>query len=141
MSEWCQNKKCPHKKTQAQIRGSKGAKYYQSNKANWYGHWCSMGCREEWWNEHKDTCINAVGFIDKQILPLDDAWYVEHYYDWRDSDGDGGYYLINKLKGIKQSIPRQQAQTPEQQAEEYGSYQTIDDTQAKELAITLGLAS
>ena len=32
MSEWCQNKKCPEKKNQNQIRGSKGAKYYQSNK-------------------------------------------------------------------------------------------------------------
>ena len=32
MSEWCQNKKCPEKKTSGQIRGSKGAKYYQSNK-------------------------------------------------------------------------------------------------------------
>ena len=140
MSEWCQNKKCPHKKTQAQIRGSKGAKYYQSNKANWYGHWCSMGCREEWWNEHKDTCINAVGFIDKQILPLDDAWYVEYKYGYN-LDESNRYHLINKLKGIDQHITKQQAQTPEQQAEEYGSYQTIDDTQAKELAITLGLAS
>ena len=141
MSEWCQNKRCPQKKNQNQIRGSKGAKYYQSNKAGYYGHWCSMGCREDWINEHKDTCMNAVGYIPKQILPLDDAWYVEHYYDWRDSDGDGGYYLINKLKGIKQSIPRQQAQTPKQQAEEYSDWQTIDDTQARELAITLGLAS
>ena len=140
MSEWCQNKKCPEKKTQAQIRGIKGNKYYQSNKANWYGHWCSMRCREDWWNEHKDTCIRAVGIIDKQILPVEDAWYVEHYYGWRDSDGDGGYYLINKLKGIKQSIPQQQAQTPEDIAEDR-TWSTIDDTQAKELAITLGLAS
>ena len=38
-------------------------------------------------------------------------------------------------------ITKQQAQTPEQQAEEYGSWETIDDTQAKELAIQLGLAS
>ena len=38
-------------------------------------------------------------------------------------------------------ITKQQAQTPEQQAEEYGNYQTIDDIQAKELAIQLGLAS
>ena len=140
MTEWCQNKKCPEKKTQAQIRGSKGNKYYQSNKAKWYGHWCSMGCREDWWNEHKDTCIRAVGIIDKQILPVEDAWYVEHYYGWRDSDGDGGYYLINKLKGIKQSIPQQQAQTPEDIAEDR-TWSTIDDTQAKELAIQLGLAS
>ena len=140
MTEWCQNKSCPQKKNQNQIRGSKGAKYYQSNKAGYYGHWCSMGCREEWFNEHKDTCMNAVGYIPKQILPLDDAWYVEHYYDWRDSDGDGGYYLISKLKGIKQSIPRQQAQTPEDIAEDR-TWSTIDDTQAKELAIQLGLAS
>ena len=140
MSEWCQNKKCPEKKNQNQIRGSKGAKYYQSNKANGYIHWCSMGCREEWWNEHKDTCMNAVGFIDKQILPLDDAWYVEYKYGYN-LDESNRYHLINKLKGIDQHITKQQAQTPEQQAEEYGSYQTIDDTQAKELAITLGLAS
>ena len=33
MSEWCQNKKCPDKKNQDQIRGTKGNKYYQSNKA------------------------------------------------------------------------------------------------------------
>ena len=141
MSEWCQNKKCPEKKTQSQIRGSKGAKYYQSNKASgYYEHWCSMGCREEWFNEHKDTCMNAVGYIDKQILPLDDAWFVEYKYGYN-LDESNRYRLINKLKGIDRVITKQQAQTPEQQAEEYGSYQTIDTTQARELAITLGLAS
>ena len=140
MSEWCQNKRCPEKKNQNQIRGSKGAKYYQSNKANGYIHWCSMGCREEWWNEHKDTCMNAVGFIDKQVLPLEDAWYVEYKYGYNLEESNR-YRLINKLKGIDRVITKQQAQTPEQQAEEYGSWETIDDTQAKELAIQLGLAS
>ena len=141
MSEWCQNKKCPEKKNQNQIRGSKGAKYYQSNKASgYYEHWCSMGCRETWWNEHKDTCMNAIGFIDKQILPLEDAWYVEYQYGYN-LDESNRYHLINKLKGISRVITKQQAQTPEQQAEEYSDWQTIDDTQAKELAITLGLAS
>ena len=139
MTEWCQNKKCPEKKNQNQIRGSKGAKYYQSNKANWYVYWCSMGCREQWFNEHKETCMNAVGFIDKQILPLDDAWYVEYRYDWRE-ESENRYHLINKLKGVDQHITRQQAQTPEQIADDH-SWQTIDDTQAKELAIQLGLAS
>ena len=149
MSEWCQNKKCPEKKNQNQIRGSKGAKYYQSNKANWYVYWCSMGCREQWFNEHKETCMNAVGFIDKQILPLDDAWFVEYKYSnhrWDNKRQESieitpaGYYLINKLKGIRRAIPRQQAQTPEDIAEDR-TWTTIDDTQAKELAITLGLAS
>ena len=141
MTEWCQNKKCPEKKNQNQIRGSKGAKYYQSNKASgYYKYWCSMGCRDVWWQDHKDTCMNAVGFIDKQILPLDDAWYVEYKYGYN-LDESNRYHLINRLKGIDRVITKQQAQTPEQQAEEYGNYQTIDDTQAKELAIQLGLAS
>ena len=141
MSEWCQNKRCAEKKTQSQIRGSKGAKYYQSNKANgYYGHWCSMGCRETWWNEHKDTCMNAVGFIDKQILPLDDAWFVEYSFSWRNQSSEDEYYLRNKLKGVRQLITQQQAQTQEQINDNH-SWQTIDTTQAKELAITLGLAS
>ena len=150
MSEWCQNKKCAEKKTQSQIRGSKGAKYYQSNKAStWLGHWCTTGCREAWWSEHKDTCMNAVGYIPKQVLPLDDAWYVDYTYGSYRWDSErqesievtpAGYYLINKLKGIKRAIPRQQAQTPEDIAEDR-NWATIDDTQAKELAIQLGLAS
>ena len=141
MSEWCQNKSCPQKKNQYQIRGSKGAKYYQSNKASrYYVYWCSMGCRDVWWQDHKDTCMNAVGFIDKQVLPLENAWYVEYKYGYN-VDESNRYHLINKLKGISRVITKQQAQTPEQQAEEYGDYATIDTEQAKELAIQLALAS
>jgi hypothetical protein len=140
MSEWCQNKKCPEKKNQGQIRGSKGAKYYQSNKSSsYYFHWCSMGCRDQWWNEHKDTCMQAVGFIDKQIIPLEDAWFVEYRYDWRAEQQDR-YHLVNKLKGVDQAITQQQAQTSEQIANQNYWY-TINGTQAKELAVTLGLAS
>ena len=138
MSEWCQNKKCPDKKNQGQIRGSKGAKYYQSYKmSKYYFPCCSMRCREQWFDEHKNTLMQAVGYIDKQILPLDDAWYVE--YNWGYSS-QPHYMLINKLKGVKQTITKEQAQTPEQIAEDH-SWLTIDDTQAKELAIQLGLAS
>ena len=141
MSEWCQNKKCPEKKNQNQIRGSKGAKYYQSNKSSgYYKYWCSMGCREEWWRQHTDTCMNAVGFIDKQVLPLDDAWFVESDYSWNGGDGVYVYYIRNKNRGIKQQITREQAQEPEMIQRNYG-YATIGDTQARELAITLGLAS
>ena len=140
MSEWCQNKKCPQKKTQAQVRGTKGKKYYQSNKASrYYDYWWSMGCREEWWKEHKTTCINAVGFIDKQVLTLEDCWYV--YYVWGSGDGDDdGYKLVNKLLGVNHTITRQQAQTPAQLANR-NDWQTIDDTQAKELAQQLGLTN
>ena len=144
MTEWCQNKKCPEKKHQNQIRGSKGAKYYQSNKVGryGYGHWCSMSCREEWWREHQDTCMNAVGFIDKQVLPLKDAWFVEYQYNWNSDTQEHNpvYYIRNKNRGIKQQITREQAQEPEMIQRDYG-YATIGDTQARELAIQLGLAS
>ena len=143
MSEWCQNKKCPEKKNQNQIRGSKGAKYYQSNKsASYYFYWCSMGCRDQWWNEHKTTCMNAVGFIDKQMLPLDDAWFVEYQYNWNSDtqSHDPQYYIRNKNRNVKQPIPREQAQSPEDIARDW-DYRTISDTDARELAITLGLAS
>ena len=98
-----------------------------------------MGCRDTWFNDHKETCMNAVGFIDKQVIPLADAWYVEYRYDWR-TEEHNRYHLRNKLKGFRQTITREQAQTPQQIADSY-EWLTIDTTQAKELAITLGLAS
>ena len=139
MSEWCQNKKCPEKKTQSQIRGSKGAKYYQSNKAkSYYFHmFCGQRCVDKWFNEHWQTCLNAVGEIDKQVLPLDDAWFVDYIWGY---NSEPVYKLVNKLKGVKQVITREQAQTPEDIERDW-QYKTIDDTQAKELAVTLGLAS
>ena len=140
MSEWCQNKKCPEKKNQNQIRGSKGAKYYQSNKAQTYlGYWCSNGCRDTWFNDHKDTCMQAVGFIDKQVIHLADAWYVEYRFDYREQE-QNRYHLRNLLKGVDHPITKEQAQTVEQIADG-GWWATISDAQAKELAVTLGLAS
>ena len=140
MSEWCQNKKCPEKKNQNQIRGSKGAKYYQSNKSSgYYEYWCSMGCRDAWWIEHKNTCIQAVGFIDKQVINLADAWYVEYRYDYRE-EMQNRYHLKNILKGVDQPITREQAQSPEDIANGH-NWNVISQTDARELAVTLGLAS
>ena len=139
MSEWCQNKKCPEKQTQSQIRGSKGAKYYQSNKAQRYlDYWCSNGCRDQWWNEHKTTCMNAVGFIDKQVIPLDDAWYVQTYWEYNHERGSfRTWKLVNLLMGVRQDITREQALKPNTDSD----WDTINNPQAKELAMTLGLAS
>ena len=140
MSEGCQNKKCPEKKNQGQIRGNKGSKYYQSNKSSgYYEYWCSMGCRDAWWNEHKNTCIQAVGFIDKQVINLADAWYVEYRYDYR-AEEHNRYHLRNLLKGVDQNITREQAQSPEDIANGH-NWNVISQTDAKELAVTLGLAS
>ena len=58
MSEWCQNKKCPQKKTQSQIRGNKGNKYYQSNKAKHYYFHCFVV---------KGVWINGFKYIVKLV--------------------------------------------------------------------------
>ena len=97
-----------------------------------------MGCRETWFQQNADTCMNAVGFIDKQVIPLEDAWYVEYRYSWNTETHDR-YYLINKLKGIDQHITQQQAQTQENIERDW-NHITIDDSQARELAVELGLA-
>ena len=144
MSEWCQNKSCPQKKNSNQIRGSKGAKYYQSNKANGYGNgnFCTQGCETEWTNEYMDRAIDVLGvrIYEPVKINLEDAWYVEYKYGYYNNESSR-YHLINRLKGIDRVITKQQAQTPEQQAEEYSDWLHIDDTQAKELAVQLGLAS
>ena len=106
---WCQNSKCADKKNKAQVRGVKGHKYYQSNKASrWYVYWCGMRCREQWWAEHKDTCIRAVGLRLKPVkLAPESAW--KKNYNWR-SSSDGGcqHYLENILLEEKISITEAQ---------------------------------
>ena len=144
MTKWCQNPDCPDKKTSGQIRGNKGNKWYQSNKAGGYGggNFCTLHCHDEWSNNYMSQAIDALNVrIHEPVkVNLDDAWYVTYHYSW--SSGDNGHYkLRNKLKGVRQTITREQAQTEEQQTQQYGHYNTIDDTQARELAIQLGLAS
>jgi hypothetical protein len=146
---WCQNPMCVQKKTNAQIRGSKGNKYYQSKKAvDYLGYWCSHSCREKWFDLNREVCVQAVGMIGKKTIPLKDAWYVEYsygHYRWNNESNQGGYinqgfHLINKLQGVDRLITKEQAQSPEQIADGH-TWKTIDDEKAKELAVSLGLAS
>ena len=138
MSEWCQNKDCCYKRNQNQMRGSKGNKYYQSNKAHRYydDMFCSQGCFHSWFKTNKDTLINAVGEIGKQTIGVDDAW--EFKYEW--NHGGNNYFLINYLMGVRHALTREQAQTPDQIRQDYG-WDTRENSEAKPLAIQLGLAS
>ena len=146
MTKWCQNPNFADKKSSGQIRGNKGNKWYQSKRVGRYGYgggnFCTLHCHDQWSNEYMSQAIDALNVrIHEPVkVNLDDAWYVTYHYSW--SSGDNGHYeLINKLKGVRQTITREQAQTEEQQTQQYGHYNTIDDTQARELAVQLGLAS
>jgi len=140
MSEWCQNKDCCYKRNQNQIRGSKGNKYYQSNKAStyYYGMFCSQGCFHSWFGTNKETLLNTIGVIDKQTIGVDNAWEIRHEWNY-DNNTRNSYWLLNRLQGIKHEITQQQAQTPEQLRGD-SDWQTRPDSEAKPLAIQLGLA-
>ena len=140
MSEWCQNKECCYKRNQNQMRGSKGNKYYQSNKASryYYDMFCSQGCFHNYFNENLPAIKNTVGEIGKKTIGVDDAW--EFKYEWNTVGQGNSYFLVNRLQGVYQVITREQAQTPDQIRQDYGWY-TRGNSEAKPLAIQLGLAS
>ena len=138
MSEWCQNKECCYKRNQNQMRGSKGNKYYQSNKASsyYFGIACSQGCLHSIIKTNADLLIRTIGEIDKQTIGVNDAWEFKSEYN----NGGNIYFLVNRLQGVHHVITRQQAQTPEDIRQDYG-WSTRPDSEAKPLAIQLGLAS
>ena len=143
MAEWCQNKECCYKRTQSQMRGSKGNKYYQSNKASgyYYDMFCSQGCFHNYFSENLPAIKNAVGTIDKQTIGVDDAWEFKHDHNYNsNSENEDMYFLINYLMGVRHALTKEQAQTPEQIRQDYGWY-TRENSEAKPLAIQLGLAS
>ena len=125
------------------MRGSKGNKYYQSNKAGkyYYDMFCSQGCFHNYFSENLPAIKNAVGTIDKQTIGADDAWEFKYECNYNSgSSSENMYFLINRLQGVHHVITREQAQTPEQIREDYGWY-TRENSEAKPLAIQLGLAS
>ena len=139
---FCQSKECCYKKNSNQIRGSKGNKHYQSNKATPYmKYWCTNGCRDQWFKDNATTCMTAVGIIPKQTIEVENAWEISADYNYAVTDGSShDYFLTNKLMGVKHSITRQQAQTPEQLRNDHG-WSRRPDSDAKPLAIELGLIS
>ena len=139
---YCQNKECCYKRNSNQIRGSKDNKHYQSNKVSkWLKYWCTNGCRDQWFRDNETTCMTAVGIINKQTIDVENAWEISADYNYNQTDGSNhDYFLTNKLMGVKQPITRQQAQTDEQIREGY-DWSCRSDSEAKPLAIELGLAS
>ena len=113
-TKWCQNPKCPEKKNTNQIRGSKGSKYYQSNRANGYGsgNFCTQGCADSWCNVYIDRAIDNLGIrIEEPVkLSMKSAWSKNYNFRWNNTlnTRNDEHYLENKLMGIKIPITEQQ---------------------------------
>ena len=142
-TQWCQNPKCPEKKNSNQIRGSKGSKYYQSNRANGYGsgNFCTLGCYDEWSNIYLDRAIDSIGvrITEPVKVGMENAWYVEYNSNWSTSREQWNrfYLLVNKLFNVRHPITRLQATGNNN--DDYCP--TITSAQAKVLAEQLGLTS
>ena len=146
-TKWCQNPKCPEKKNSNQIRGSKGSKYYQSNRANGYGNgnFCTLGCYDSWSNIYMDRAIDAIGVrINEPVkVNMENAWEVKTEYVYNRGDDNRSryiYFLTNKLFNVRHSITMEQALGQRPNNDDYWSYhRTIPSAQAKVLAQQLGL--
>ena len=113
-TEWCQNPRCPEKKSSNQIRGTKGKKYYQSSKASGYGNgnFCTLNCYNQWSDKYIDQAIDNLGIrIGEPVkLPMESAWSKNYNYRWNNTSNDRNdqHYLENKLMVIR--IPITEAQ-------------------------------
>ena len=143
-NKWCQNPKCPEKKNSNQIRGIKGNKYYQSNRANGYGNgnFCTLGCYDAWSNIYLDRAIDAIGvrITEPVKVNMENAWLIDSDYQYNsNADSRYIYFLINKLYNVRHPITQQQATNPQANNNSYGYTDTKTSAQAKELAQQLGL--
>ena len=144
-TKWCQNPKCPEKKNSNQIRGTKGSKYYQSNKANVYGYsnFCTLNCYNEWSDIYMDRAIDSMGvrITEPVKFNLKDAWFIDADYNYNrtglgiNHDNHWHYFLVNRLFNIRHPITNQQAKV--RPHDEYSS--RLSSAQAKVLAEQLGL--
>ena len=141
-TQWCQNPKCPEKKNANQIRGSKGNKYYQSNRANGYGNgnFCTQGCADSWCYTYMDRAIDSIGvrITEPVKVSMENAWIVHSVYSYNpERDSSYLYFLVNKLQNIRHPITEQQATNPE--ANNMYCNNKLTSAQAKVLAEQLGL--
>ena len=103
--KYCQGPKCHEHKTKDRIRGVKGDKHYETrkNKSFYNGEFCSMMCRDDWFNTFGKRAIDHFGRIhEAKRTGCDSAWYKQR--DWR----NGGYYIANDLLGERRPITEQQ---------------------------------
>jgi len=107
--KYCQGTKCHEYKTKDRIRGCKGDKHYETrkNKSFYNGEFCSMMCRDDWFNKFGKRAVDHFGRIhEPKRTGCDGAWYKD--YTWR-HDGHL-HYFVNDLLGERRPITEQQYQ-------------------------------
>ena len=108
--KYCQGTKCHEYKTKDRIRGMKGDKHYETrkNKSFYNGEFCSMRCRDDWFNTFGKRAIDHFGRIhEPKRTGCDSAWYKS--YDYRGYRNEPNrHYIVNDLLGERRPITEQQ---------------------------------
>ena len=112
--KYCQGPSCHEYKTKDRIRGSKGAKYYQTRKRSEFyylnGNACSMQCQNDWFNKFGNLALDHFGRIhEPKRTDASGAWYKDHRYNYNNgSNSNWDHYFVNDLLGQRIPITEQQ---------------------------------
>ena len=110
--KYCQGTKCHEYKTKDRIRGHKGDKHYETrrNRHFYNGEFCSVMCRDDWYNEFGKRAIDHFGRIhEPKRQDASGAWYKDYKYNYNNgSNSNYDHYFINDLLGQRISITQQQ---------------------------------
>ena len=108
--KYCQGTRCHEYKTKDRIRGHKGDKHYETRKNRHFynGEFCSMMCRDDWFNKFGKLAVDHFGRIhEPKRTDASGAWYKT--YDWR-GNGRDIHYIANDLLGERIPITDEQYQ-------------------------------
>jgi len=112
--KYCQGTKCHEYKTKDRIRGMKGDKHYETrrNRHFYNGEFCSVMCRDDWYNTFGKRAIDHFGRIhEPKRTDASGAWYKDYTYDRNqnyNSPTRYNHYFKNDLLGQRISITQQQ---------------------------------
>ena len=110
----CQGPKCHTYRTKDRIRGTKGAKQYQTRKRSSFyylgGNACNMRCQDDWFRKFGEQAVNHFGRIhEPKRTDCDSAWYKHSaYLGHYNNTSNYNYFFVNDLLGQRIPITKQQ---------------------------------
>jgi len=109
----CQGPKCHEYKTKDRIRGSKGAKHYETRKRSEFyygdGNFCTLNCHNDWWSQFGTRAIDHFGRLhEPKRADASGAWHKDYRWNGDTDNSRYNHYLVNDLLGQRIPITEQQ---------------------------------
>ena len=110
--KYCQGPNCHTYETKDRIRGTKGAKTYQTRRRSSFyylgGNACDMRCQGDWFRKFGEQAVNHFGRITepKKLVP-ENAWF-KTYGDYDNTNNRWNYVIENRLLGERRPITTEQ---------------------------------